>query len=57
MKKNEKKLLQNKQGKKGMKVMAVAALLAVLLAGCGQGNAEEGRDTIADASGADATDT
>ena len=43
--------------KKGMKMMAVAALLAVLLAGCGQGNAEEGRDTIADASGADATDT
>ena len=37
--------------------MAVAALLAVLLAGCGQGNAEEGRDTIADAGGADATDT
>ncbi len=28
--------------KKGMKMMAVAALLAVLLAGCGQGNAEEG---------------
>ena len=27
--------------KKGMKMMAVAALLAVLLAGCGQGNAEE----------------
>ena len=43
--------------KKGMKMMAVAALLAVLLAGCGQSNAEEGRDTIADAGGAEATET
>lgn len=43
--------------KKRMKMMAVATLLAVLLAGCGQGNSEDGRDTIADAGGADATDT
>ena len=43
--------------KKGMKMMAVAALLAVLLAGCGQSNAEDSRDTIADAGGAEATET
>lgn len=43
--------------KKGMKLMAAAALSAVLLAGRGQGNAEDGRDTIADAGGTDATDT
>ena len=45
------------KAKKGLKMMAVAALLAVLLAGCGQGNAEDGRDTIADADRTDATDT
>ncbi len=43
--------------KKGMKIMAVAALSAVLLAGCGQSNAEDSRDTIADAGGAEATET
>lgn len=43
--------------KKGMKMMAVATLLAVLLAGCGQSNAEDSRDTIADAGGAEATET
>ena len=43
--------------KKGMKMMAVAALSAVLLAGCGQGDEEDGRDTIADAGGASVTDT
>ena len=35
--------------KKGMKMMAVAALSAVLLAGCGQGDGEDSRDTIANA--------
>lgn len=43
--------------KKGMKMMAVAALSAVLLAGCGQSAAEDGKDTIADAGGAGATET
>lgn len=43
--------------KKGMKMMAVAALSAVLLAGCGQRAAEDGRDTIANADGAGATET
>jgi hypothetical protein len=37
------------QNKKGMKMMAVMALWAVLLAGCGQGDAEDGRDTIVSA--------
>ena len=41
--------------KKGMKMMAVAALSAVLMAGCGQSAAEDGKDTIA--GGADATET
>ena len=43
--------------KKGMKIMAVAALSAVLLAGCGQSAAEDGKDTIADTGGAGATET
>ena len=43
--------------KKGIKMMAVAALSAVLLAGCGQSAAEDGRDTIANADGAGATET
>ena len=43
--------------KKGMKMMAVAALSAVLLAGCGQSAAEDGRDTIANADGAGVTET
>lgn len=41
---------------KGMKIMAVAALSAVLLAGCGQSAAEDGKDTIADTGGAGATE-
>lgn len=40
-----------------MKMMAVAALSAVLLVGCGQSAAEDGKDTIADAGGAGATET
>lgn len=43
--------------KKGMRMMAVAALSAVLLAGCGQSAAEDGKDTIADAGGDGATET
>lgn len=43
--------------KKGMKMMAVAALSAVILVGCGQSAAEDGKDTIADAGGAGATET
>ena len=38
--------------KKGMKMMAAMVLSAVLLAGCGQDDGEDGRDTIADAGGA-----
>ena len=37
--------------KKGMKMMAAMVLSAVLLAGCGQDDGEDGRDTIADAGG------
>lgn len=43
--------------KKGMKIMAVAALSAVLLVGCGQSAAEDGKDTIANAGGAGTTET
>ena len=43
--------------KKGMKMMAVMALSAVLLAGCGQDDGEDGRDTIADAGGAGVIET
>lgn len=46
---------QTNKVKKGMKMMAVAALSAMLLAGCGQSTAEDGKDTIA--GGADATGT
>jgi hypothetical protein len=43
--------------KKGMKMMAAMALSAVLLAGCGQDDGEDGRDTIADAGGAGVIET
>lgn len=43
--------------KKGMKMMAAMVLSAVLLAGCGQDDGEDGIDTIADAGGAGVIET
>lgn len=43
--------------KKGMKMIAAMVLSAVLLAGCGQDDGEDDRDTIADAGGAGVIET
>lgn len=43
--------------KNGIKIIAVMMLSAVLLEGCGQGDAEDGRDTIVNADRAGVTET
>lgn len=45
------------KAKNGMKMMAVLALSAVLMAGCGKGDAEDGRDTVVSADRAGVTES